>query len=354
MNHRLIPQFLEESAKPRTFHSTKRVTQENTMARNLSLVLAPFFALSFVVACDGGEDADLTGGHTPADIETEAGTSGSAGSAGQAGSGGAAGSDAGSPCSPKGATLPCEEVCPGGTQKCLDDGTFADCVCPDSGASGSGGSAGSSGSGGSAGSGGTAGQAGSGGSSGQAGSGGSAGQAGSGGSAGAGGSPPFSVECDQYGEQGEIVLYMKAPLPDGNGLMMSGWIDFPNWMGSDVDSAWGLWSLGDANDNTVALLLQPEKADGTPLDVVTGTVLEMAPGNHPAPTSATDQVILANANYYCGSSSCSTGTFVVCDGNIELCGIRDGALKGGMSYLEHTEEVNGVMRTWVNLVCTVD
>lgn len=304
------------------------------MARNLAIVFSALFILTSFVACDSGEDADLTSGHVPADIPEEAGAEAAAGSAG---------SNSGTPCAPVGSTLECDDECVGGVQECLKDKTLGPCVCPDggsAGSSGSGGSAGSSGSGGSAGeagsggTGGSSGQAGSGGSAGSAGSGGGAGSSGSGGSAGAGGAP-FSVECDQYGIPGQVVVYMNAPVITDHVLSMGGWINFPNWMGPTADTAGGNWCKGLANKNK--LVCQPELDNGDIAEIVDGTTLIMWPGLASTGT--------APDSYFCEETSCPVGTFVVCKGKSEVCGSRAGVLTGNMGYVD---------APWVNLSCLVD
>jgi len=130
---------------------------------------------------------------------------------------------------------------------------------------------------------------------------------------------------------------MKAPLPAGKGLIMAGWIDFPNWMGSNVDTAWSLWHHGDPQDNSVTFGFQDE--------IVAGTMLEMAPGNYESPTGDDESVILQHANYYCEQDSCPVGDFIVCNGKTEVCGIRNGVRTGNMDYIG---------QPWPNLICLVD
>jgi len=305
------------------------------MARNISIVFSSLFVLASIMGCDGGDEAKLMSGRVPADIPEEGGSEAAAGSSG---------SDSGAQCSPVGSKLECDDVCEGGVQECLEDNTLGSCACPDggsSGSSGSGGSAGSAGSGGTAGeagsggTGGSSGQAGSGGSAGSAGSGGSAGSSGTGGSAGAGGSPPFSVECDQYGIPGQVVVYMNAPVATDYVLSLGGWINFPNWMGPTADTAGGNWCEGLANKNK--LVCEPKLDDGTVAEVVDGTTLIMWPGL--ASTGNTPDT------YFCEETACTVGTFVVCKGKDEVCGSREGVLTGNMEYID---------APWVNLSCLVE
>ncbi|MDF1497027.1 MAG: hypothetical protein P1P90_03120 [Patescibacteria group bacterium] len=298
--------------------------------KSFAIIFSSLFVLGSL-ACDSGEDADFANGHTPADIPDEGGSEAAAGSAG---------SNTGTPCAPPGSTLECDDVCAGGVQECLEDKTLGPCVCPDSGSAGSSGSGGSAGSSGLGGSAGEAGSGGTGGSSGQAGSGGSAGTSGSGGSAGAGGSEPFSVECDQHGVQGEVIVFMNAPLPADHALLIFGWINFPNYMGPTADTTWGIWCFGENQDNTMTC--HPKLDDGTDADIVNGTLLEMAPANHAYPSSSPNP---NDANYYCEQDDCPGFTLVVCKGKKEVCGLRDGNMTGNM---------DSTGAPWPNPTCLVE
>ncbi|MBD3281588.1 hypothetical protein GF391_02470 [Candidatus Uhrbacteria bacterium] len=287
--------------------------------RNIA-IYSIFFSL-FILACSGGEEVSGTD-FVPSDIPEE---------------------DAGEYCSHPGSTVPCDDVCEDGYRECGSDNELGECVCPDGGAAGSSGSAGEAGSSGSSGSAGSAGSSGQGGSSGEAGSagsagsGGTAGSSGSSGQGGSAGSEPFSVECDQYGVPGKVVVYMQGPLPLGNGLILAGWIDYPNWMGDDADHAWGLWYQGEDGDNTAILQMVPE--------IVSGTYLEMGPGSHPYPTTDSESTILENTDYWCEEGDCPYGTLVVCRGKDEVCALRNGELTGSMEY---------VGLPWPNLLCQVE
>ncbi len=300
--------------------------------KKFNVICICMFSL-IIFACSGGEEID-GGDFVPSDIPEE---------------------DAGEYCSHPDSTVPCEEICEGGVRTCGDDNKLGECVCPDGGSAGSSGQGGSSGEAGSAGS---AGQAGSGGSSGQAGSGGEAGSAGSGGSSGsagqagsggssgsagtsgAGGSEPFSVECDQYGEAGRVVVYMQAPVLADHVLSLGGWINFPNWMGPNVDTHGSLWCWADNGQNK--MVCEPRLDDGEIAEVVDGTKLIMWPGISPYTSSDPEQ---EQSSWFCEEDDCPVGTYVVCRGKSEVCAARNGELSGSMEYVESP---------WVNLSCLVE
>ena len=286
-----------------------------------------------IFACSGGEEIDGKN-FVPSDIPEEEEDAG----------------ESGEYCSHPGSTVPCEDICEGGVRTCGDDNELGECDCGGSaGSPGQGGSSGEAGSAGQAGSGGSSGQAGSGGEAGSAGSGGSsgsAGQAGSGGSSGsagtsgAGGSEPFSVECDQYGEAGRVVVYMQAPVLADHVLSLGGWINFPNWMGPNVDTHGSLWCWADYGQNKI--VYEPRLDDGEIAEVVDGTKLIMWPGISPYTSSDSEQ---EQSSWFCEEDDCPVGTYVVCRGKNEVCAARNGELSGSMEYVESP---------WVNLSCLVE
>jgi hypothetical protein len=264
-----------------------------------------FFALCLLslaflgTACTGGEEADFTPSNTPADIPREA-SSPDVKATEDATEDALADAPAADTaveepdaikCSPD-SWVPCDDVCEGGRMNCQENLTLGECECPDSGSKPD-------------------------------------------------AEPePFSSECDQYGESGKVVVYVKAPIKADHVISLGGWINFPNWMG-DVDTVGGLWCHGLPSKNR--LICEPSLDNGDTAEVVDGTILEMWPGLSPYTAEDHEQ---EQTSWYCEEDDCPVGDFLVCKGKKEVCGARSGVLSGGMNYSTNSSG-------WKNLTCQV-
>ncbi len=161
---------------------------------------------------------------------------------------------------------------------------------------------------------------------------------------------------------------MKAPLLAGHGHIIGGSVWYPNWAGGS-NSGWYLWyhgienttqnprtPVGLAQKNKSVMVLDSDNSNGSGIEVSTGSLLEMAPGNYESPTSDADGVILQNANYACEKDDCPFGTFIVCLGKEEACASREGQRTGGMLLSTEMLNDNGTPYDddWPNLMCLVE
>lgn len=250
------------------------------------------FVLVFMgFACSSNENADFTRDNIPSDIPREA----SASDAKVAEDITITDTIAEKPdvikCSPE-SWVPCDDVCKGGRMNCQKDLTLGECECPDSDVKSD------------------------------------------------VESDLHSSECDQYGEMGKVVVYIKAPIKVNHVISLGGLINFPNWMG-DVDTIGSIWCYGSLGKNH--LVCEPRLDNGEVAEVVSGTMLEMWPGLSPYTSEEPKQ---DQTSWYCEENECPIGDFLVCSGKKEVCGVRNGILSGNMDYSKNESG-------WSNLVCRI-
>jgi len=136
----------------------------------------------------------------------------------------------------------------------------------------------------------------------------------------------FSAECQQFGTNQMITVFMRAPAGPSKAKVMAGWLNFPDYDADDTQ--WSTWCWGNPGDNELYCI--PPDSNNQPAPNYPGTFVEFAPAA--ADTKGDDPT---KWGYYCTNdpqNPCPEGTFVVCSGTTEICRVENGKRTGTAEF----------------------